>query len=112
MKSTIAIIFVLTSIFFCPSSVLSDQNKVIAKYSGDESIDTVPFTTSGPWVILYTAEGPIEIVIRKKDGDFYRTAIQNVEAGSQGSAVQEKSGIYYLDVDAYRTWHIQIRDMK
>ena len=112
MKDIIFVMLMFTSVFFYISPSFAGQNKVIAQYSGDESINTLPFTTSGPWVILYTSEGPIEIIVRKKDGAFDRTAIQNVEAKSKGSALQEKAGTYYLDVDAYRPWHIQIRHMK
>ncbi len=112
MKTIVMIIVVSTALFFYRPASFAEQDKIIAKYSGNESINTVPFTTSGPWVILYTAEGPIEIVVRKTDGTFHRTAIQNVEAESQGSSVQKKAGTYILDVDAYRPWHIQVREMK
>lgn len=112
MKHTLFVVLMVLSIFFCAPPSFAEQNKIIAKYSGAESINTRPFTVSAPWVILYTAEGPIEIVVRKKDGVFDRTAIQNVEAGSKGSAIQKTTGTFYLDVDAYRPWHIQIREME
>lgn len=108
----ILLVLVLTAIFFSPSLSNAEPNEIIAKYAGDESINTIPFTTSGPWVILYTSEGPIEVVVRKKDGTFHRTAIQSVESESKGSSVQKKAGTYFLDVDAYRPWHIQIRTME
>jgi hypothetical protein len=110
-RHSLTLVFIFSTILLCSPLSFAEQKSVIVRYSGEKAGETLPFTTSGPWVILYTAEGPINIVIRKKDGTFNRTAIQNLQAGSKGSALQKNAGTYYLDVDAYRPWHIQVRHM-
>lgn len=112
VKQYVVFVFIIISVAY--GSVLShaDEAKVIAQFSGKEKVKTVLFSTPGPWVILYLAEGPIDIVVRKSDGRFESTAIQNLQAGSRGSALQEKAGTYFLEIDAYRPWHIQIRSVE
>ncbi len=112
VKQFAVFLFILMIGAFHSSLSHAEENKIIAQFSGKEKVKTSLFTTPGPWIILYLAESPIDIVVRKKNGGFESTAIQNVETGSKGSAVQEKAGTYYLDIDAYRPWHIQIRTVE
>ena len=112
VKHYAVFVFILITVAYCPALSHADEDKIIAQFSGEEKVKTPFFSTAGSWVILYLAEGPIDIVVRKKDGDFVSTAIQNVEAGSRGSARQENAGVYFLEIDAYRSWHIQIRSVE
>lgn len=81
---------------------------VVANFSGTGSLNTRPFTTTGPWEIQWDSKNDyFYISLFTENGDRIGP-IAAQPGGGIGSSYQPKAGSYYLKVISMGEWTIKI----
>lgn len=89
---------------------IPDGEQAIAIFSGNDSMNTRPFKTSGPWEIQWDVNGNMfGITIYASDG----TVVDVISNSSnKGASYQTRTGEYYLGTAITGSWNIKIVSMQ
>ena len=90
------------------------QKNKIARFAGNKTTTTSPFTVQGKWELQWTAEGILGITLYELYEKRPKKRIENTVLsmkGGTGSRDYAKAGTYYLKVTASKAWGIDIVEL-
>ena len=90
------------------------QETKIARFTGNKTETTPPFTVQGKWELQWTAEGILGItqyeLYEKNPKQRIENTVLSMEGGT-GSRDYAKAGNYYLKITASKAWGIDIVEL-
>jgi hypothetical protein len=93
------------------AEVNQHQETKIARFTGNKTETTPPFTVPGKWELQWTAEGILGITLYELPKKGPKQRIENTGLsmkGGTGSRNYAKAGNYYLKVTASKAWSIDV----
>jgi hypothetical protein len=87
------------------------QEPKIARFAGNKTTSTPPFTVQGKWQLQWTAEGILGITLYELPEKGPKQRIENTGLSMKdgtGSRNYAKAGNYYLKVTASKAWSIDV----
>jgi hypothetical protein len=90
------------------------QEPKIARFTGNKTTTTSPFTVQGKWQLQWTAEGILGITLYELYEKRPKQRIENTVLsmkGGTGSRDYAKAGRYYLKITASKAWGIDIVEL-
>ncbi len=90
------------------------QETKIARFTGNKTETTAPFTVQGKWQLQWTAEVILGITLyelyEKKPKQRIENTVLSMKGGT-GSRDYAKAGNYYLKITASKAWGIDIVEL-
>lgn len=109
-----SLLFVIALALVMPGyNAANAQDEVVAKFSGDGTANTRPFTVAGPWKIQFDnmSNHSFSIDLYGANGDLKSVAVSKPGRGT-GSSYQPAAGTYFLGVDADGKWTVTVVRVK
>ncbi len=96
------------------AEVTQYQKNKIARFTGNKTTSTSPFTVQGKWELQWTAEGILGITLYELPEKGPKQRIEYTVLsmkGGTGSRDYAKAGTYYVKVTASKAWGIDIVEL-
>lgn len=94
---------------------LQQKNKgeeILAKFSGNNIMNTKPFTTNSAWEVHWDFNGEIfQLYLQSPEQELWEVLANQSGSGS-GSSYYPKRGEYYFKVNAIGNWKIKVIEVK